>query len=315
MRLVFISDTHTHRNISLPNGDVLVHAGDATSSGTMHEVIQFLEWFSAQPHAHKIFIAGNHDWLFEREPNLAAMLLSEHPDLVYLQDSGVEIEGTRFWGSPWQPAFYDWAFNLPRKGVRLREAWNKIPMGTDVLITHGPPYGALDQVGGGEHLGCEELKIRRAAVKPRVHVFGHIHDSYGVAYAGSRVLVNASICDEEYRPLHRPIVVDISPEKIEVLGTETRPQRERLTSLMAGLESAERAHGEIQAMQVQGIMLWMAEYLGKSPDELAQDYMRRGLRSDLIRFLRSEGKPSRRPLPVKILKGYEDDLDTTFGTE
>jgi len=311
MRLVFISDTHTHRNISLPQGDVLVHAGDATSSGTLAEVSQFLEWFSAQPHSRKIFIAGNHDWLFEREPNSASMLLIEHPDLVYLQDSGVEIEGIRFWGSPWQPAFYDWAFNLPRKGVRLREAWNKIPMDTDVLITHGPPYGVLDQVGGGEHLGCEELKIRRAAVKPRVHVFGHIHDSYGVAYEGSRIMVNASICDESYRPIHRPIVVDISPEKIEVLGTETRPQRERLMALMAGLESAERAHGEIQAMQFKGIMHGMAEYLGKSPDELVQDYVRRGLRSDLIRFLRSEGKPARRPLPVKILEGYEDDLGLT----
>ena len=169
------------------------------------------------------------------------------------------------------------------------------------------PIGVLDQVGGGEHLGCEELKIRRAAVKPRVHVFGHIHDSYGVAYAGPRVLVNASICDESYRPIHRPIVVDISPEKIEVLGTETRPQRERLMALTAGLESAERAPGEIQAMQFR-VMQGMADTLGKSPDDLAQDYVRRGLRSDLIRFLRSEGKPARRPLPVKILEGYEDDM-------
>ena len=82
-------------------------------------------------------------------------------------------------------------------------------------------------------------------------------------------------------------------------------------ALMAGLESAERAHGEIQAMQFKGIMHGMAEYLGKSPDELVQDYVRRGLRSDLIRFLRSEGKPARRPLPVKILEGYEDDLGLT----
>jgi predicted phosphohydrolase len=216
MRLVLISDTHTHRGISLPEGDVLVHAGDATSTGTLPQVNQFLEWFSSRPHPHKIFIAGNHDWLFEREPGLAAMLLAEHPGLVYLQDSGIEIDGIRFWGSPWQPAFCDWAFNLPRKGPRLREVWNRIPLGTDVLITHGPPHGTLDQVQGGEHLGCEELRIRLGAVKPRLHVFGHIHDGYGVVQADSAVLVNASICDEAYRPCHRPIVVDVSAEEVIV---------------------------------------------------------------------------------------------------
>ena len=222
----FTSDTHTHRGFSLPDGDVLIHAGDATSNGTLPEVSQFLAWFSAQPHRHKIFIAGNHDWLFARASDLASMVLVEHPDVVYLQDSGVEIDGVRFWGSPWQPAFRDWAFNLPRNGPQLLAIWNKIPMGTDVLITHGPPYGVLDQVQGGEHLGCEALKLRHAEVKPRVHVFGHIHDGYGVAFAGSRVLVNASICDEKYRASNRPIMVDLSPEKVDVLGIEPHvPQR------------------------------------------------------------------------------------------
>jgi len=239
MRLVFVSDTHTHRNINLPEGDVLVHAGDATSTGTLPQVSPFLEWFSSQPHRHKIFIAGNHDWLFHREPDLAAMLLAEHPDLVYLQDSGVEIDGIRFWGSPWQPAFCDWAFNLPRKGPRIREAWNRIPLGTDVLITHGPPHGALDQVQGREHLGCEELKLRRAVVKPRVHVFGHIHDSYGVAFAGSRILLNVSVCDEDYRPVNRPIVVEISSGRVEVLGLEPRPRKERLAVPVTFLEGYE----------------------------------------------------------------------------
>jgi predicted phosphohydrolase len=224
MRLVLVSDTHTHRPCQLPEGDVLVHAGDATSTGTLPQVNQFLAWFSSQPHRHKIFIAGNHDWLFEREPALAAMLLAEHPGLVYLQDSGIEIDGIRFWGSPWQPAFRDWAFNLPRRGPRLREAWNRIPMETDVLITHGPPHGILDQVQGGEHLGCEELKIRRGAVKPRVHVFGHIHGGYGVAYAGSGVLVNASVCDEGYHPVNRPIVVDMTSERVQVHGWAPAPQ-------------------------------------------------------------------------------------------
>lgn len=307
MRLVLVSDTHTHRGFSLPDGDVLIHAGDATSNGTLPQVTQFLAWFSSQPHRHKIFIAGNHDWLFERETDFASMLLAEHPDLIYLQDSGVEIDGVRFWGSPWQPAFCDWAFNLPRKGFRLREAWNKIPKDTDVLITHCPPFGVLDQVRGGEHLGCEELNIRRAAVKPRVHIFGHIHDGYGVAFAGSRVLVNASICDEDYRAINRPVVVDISPEKVEVLGMGPRPRKERLAALTAILDVAERAPEEVQGLAVQTVLQGLAELRGITPADLSQDYMKRGLRSDLVRFARSEGKPSRRPLPMKILEGYEDE--------
>jgi len=225
MRLVLISDTHTHQDLALPDGDVLVHAGDATSTGTLPQVSRFLAWFESRPHRHKIFIAGNHDWLFEREADSAAMLLAEHPGLVYLQDGGAEIGGIRFWGSPWQPAFMDWAFNLPRNGPRLREAWNRIPLGTDVLITHGPPYGTLDQVRGGEHLGCEELKLRCAAVKPRLHVFGHIHDSYGVTHAGSQVLVNASTCDEAYRPAHRPVVVDITADRVQVQDDGFLPAR------------------------------------------------------------------------------------------
>jgi predicted phosphohydrolase len=223
MRLVFISDTHTHRDFRVPEGDVLVHAGDATGAGTLPEVRAFLAWFSSLPHSRKIFIAGNHDWLFQREPDTVRALLADHPDLVYLQDSGVAVDGVRFWGSPWQPEFMAWAFNLPRQGARIREAWNRIPVDTDVLITHGPPHGVLDQVQGGEHLGCEELRIRLGALRPRIHIFGHIHDGYGVLRSGSCLFVNASICDEHYRPVHDPIVVELGRSRITVLGTGRIP--------------------------------------------------------------------------------------------
>jgi predicted phosphohydrolase len=228
MRLVLISDTHTHRGISLPEGDVLVHAGDATGTGTSEEVEDFLKWFASQPHPHKIFIAGNHDWLFQRWPDVGSMMLAEYPTITYLQDSGIEIDGLRFWGSPWQPWFMDWAFNLPRKGERLRQVWNQIPLGTDVLITHGPPHGILDTVRGQEHLGCEELRIRLATVKPRIHVFGYIHGGYGVAQSSTTIYVNASTCDEAYRPVHRPIVVEVSAGSAVVLGTEPIPRKEFL---------------------------------------------------------------------------------------
>ncbi len=235
MRLVLISDTHCHQDFHVPDGDALVHAGDTTGSGTRDQVRGFLDWFAAQPHRHKIFIAGNHDWLFQRDPAEAARLIQCRPGLAYLEDAELELEGIRFWGSPWQPEFCDWAFNLPRKGEALRRVWSRIPPGTDVLITHGPPYGVLDQVGAGEHLGCEELRARLAAVRPRLHVFGHIHDGHGVATAGGTVCVNASVCDERYRPVHPPIVVDLTAGQVKVLAGTPRGRMDRLDALRASL--------------------------------------------------------------------------------
>jgi predicted phosphohydrolase len=143
LRLVLISDTHNqHRNIRIPDGDVLIHAGDATGSGEFKEITSFLCWLDEQPHRHKILIAGNHDYCFERDHDISQMLLLEHPGITYLQDSGCEIDGMTLWGSPWQPWFMNWAFNLPRRGDRIREMWNQIPINVDVLITHGPPHGA-----------------------------------------------------------------------------------------------------------------------------------------------------------------------------
>lgn len=216
MEIVCLSDTHNlHRELRVPDGDVLIHAGDATGQGSFKEVAAFLRWMDALPHRHKILVAGNHDWLFQRDSDIARMILQDHPGITYLQDSGCEVEGLLIWGSPWQPWFMSWAFNLPRGGQAIREAWNRIPVATDVLVTHGPPHGVLDQVGQGESLGCEELSIRLAAVKPRLHVFGHIHDGYGQAKRGQTTFVNASICDEDYRPVNPPIVVRVSTARMK----------------------------------------------------------------------------------------------------
>lgn len=227
MRIVCISDTHNqHRDLNIPKGDVLIHAGDATYQGLSHEVEDFLNWFACQPHPFKILVAGNHDWLFQRHPMMARQLLDAHMGVItYLQDSGCEIGGLKVWGSPWQPAFCDWAFNLPRKGQALREVWNRIPMDTDVLVTHGPAYGILDQVmhmpaggwdstlGEPDHLGCEELRIRIRTVKPRLHVFGHIHGGHGIHKDRWTTQVNASICDEGYRPVNAPVVLSLLKPK------------------------------------------------------------------------------------------------------
>ncbi len=219
MRLICISDTHNlHDRFKVPDGDVLIHAGDFCNTGIERDVHKFAEWIRRLPHPTKIVIAGNHDWFFQQQPELARVYLE--PDVNYLQDSGIEIGGIKFWGSPWQPWFHDWAFNLPRKGEKIREKWNLIPMDTDVLITHGPLHGVLDAVrtrhartdeviGTSGPLGCEELAIRVATVKPKVHIFGHIHDSYGTLDRDGTRFVNACICDEAYRPVNAPMVIDI----------------------------------------------------------------------------------------------------------
>jgi Icc-related predicted phosphoesterase len=207
-RVVCISDTHNRqRAFAVPDGDVLVHAGDLTGRGSVAEIAAVNRWLGGLPHPHKVVIAGNHDFLFERESALARSLLT---DALYLEDSGAELAGLRIWGSPWQPWFQDWAFNLPR-GKALPKRWERIPEGLDILVTHGPPMGILDRTAAGEHVGCEELRARLAAMKapPRLHVFGHIHEAHGIHRAPRTTFVNASVCDLSYRPVHEATVVEL----------------------------------------------------------------------------------------------------------
>jgi predicted phosphodiesterase len=214
MRVVCISDTHNCNGlIGVPDGDLLVHAGDATINGTEDEIVQFNDWFCGLPHEHKIFVAGNHDRLFEIDNKCARSRLDA--SITYLQDSAVVIEGRKIYGSPWQPRFFEWAFNLNR-GPEMAEKWKLIPDDVEMLITHGPPNGILDAVPGPygvESAGCEELRLRidriaKAGTLKR-HIFGHIHCGYGTLVADGIKFVNASTCDDAYRPVHRPIVLDI----------------------------------------------------------------------------------------------------------
>lgn len=214
MRIVCISDTHNcNEQIDVPYGDILIHAGDGTIKGTIQEIVEFNHWFASLPHKHKIFVAGNHDWLFERNNDLARTMLDK--GIIYLQDSICEIDGLNIYGSPWQPRFYDWAFNLMR-GAELAEKWKLIPNDIDILITHGPPNGILDAVPrdwGIDYTGCEELRKRVEEIvafgRLKLHVFGHIHCGYGTHEEFGVKFVNASNCDEQYDPTQPPIVIDI----------------------------------------------------------------------------------------------------------
>jgi Icc-related predicted phosphoesterase len=206
MRVVAISDTHgLHRALSIPDGDVLVHAGDLTRRGELHELAELNDFFAALPHRHKVVIAGNHDFCLEEQPERCRELLR---DVIYLQDEAVTIAGVRFYGSPWQPWFFDWAFNLPR-GPQLHARWLQIPHDTDVLITHGPPHGIGDRTLAGKHAGCEDLREIVGRVAPRLHLFGHIHEGAGVSTIGRTTFVNASSLDLSYKPVNMPVVLDL----------------------------------------------------------------------------------------------------------
>lgn len=205
-RIVCISDTHTRLgDVVVPDGDILIHAGDFSRRGRPQEIERFADQMRALPHPVKIVIAGNHDFLFEEEPERARAMLE---GLSYLEDSGTEAFGLRVWGAPWQPVFFDWAFNLPR-GEALAAKWALIPDETDILITHGPPRGILDRVDDGQHAGCADLAQAIARLRPRLHVFGHIHEAYGRIEREGTIHVNASICTLAYEPEQAPIVVDL----------------------------------------------------------------------------------------------------------
>jgi len=214
MRLVMLSDTHglhTKMKFPVPDGDVLLYAGDFTNVGAISDVARFDQWLGSLDHKHKLVIAGNHERGWDKAGrSLGKNLSNAH----YLEDSSINIDGMNFYGSPWTPTFgTGWAFNADR-GNHIRGKWGMIPDAglVDVLITHGPPMGILDKVApiyGSQSVGCEDLAKQVTISVPKIHVFGHIHNGYGQKRIGQTLYVNAAICDEDYRPVNAPIVVEI----------------------------------------------------------------------------------------------------------
>lgn len=185
---------------------ILIHAGDVCSQGTLMEVVRFNNWIRDLPFKEKIVIAGNHDWYFEKK---GRAFIKDTSEFTYLQDESITIDGIKIYGSPWQPEFYNWAFNLPR-GIKLKEKWDMIPDDTDILITHGPPLGHNDWVRRDRsNVGCADLLEAVKRVKPKYHIFGHIHSGYGQSANDDTVFINASVCNEEYQPINKPFVIEI----------------------------------------------------------------------------------------------------------
>jgi len=192
----------------IPPCDILIHAGDLSYHGKPLELAKVNEWLAsiALPKSHKIVIAGNHDIGLQKDPVNSRQYLS---DCTYLQDTHTSVMGLKIYGSPYSPDFYpdNWAFNQPR-GTASIERWNRIPLNTDIVVVHGPPFGYGDRVRN-QHVGCVDLYRRLRAVRPSLTVCGHIHEDHGVFAAPFGTVVNAAIMDGAYKPNNKPILIDV----------------------------------------------------------------------------------------------------------
>lgn len=209
-----ISDTHNkHKFLKLPGGDVLIHSGDATMGGTVKEVIAFLDWFADQDYTNLIFVPGNHDWLFEDNASLCKSECANR-GIILLNDSGVEIQCTKIWGSPVQPKFGNWAFN--RNTTNIADHWSLIPKDTEILITHGPASELLDFIPyQNKSVGCPQLRHTIDNSEIKLHICGHIHEGRGYKYLNGKTFVNASCLDGRYSLINENpirIIKDIAGE-------------------------------------------------------------------------------------------------------
>ena len=204
MKIVCISDTHgLQDSLNVPDGDILIHAGDLTLRGTASQLNDSLSYFANLPHKYKIIVAGNHDFGLEtKNPDIIIP-----PGIIYLENNCVTIEGLKIWGSPVSTPYYDWAFMWDEK--RRDILYQSIPHDTDIIINHGPAFGVLDWTSKLTHAGCEFLRQRIRVIKPKLFVCGHIHEDYGVREIEGTTFVNAAILNKQYQIAHPAITISI----------------------------------------------------------------------------------------------------------
>lgn len=216
LKVVALSDTHNYQIDSVPDGDILIHAGDFTNKGTLAEIGKFNYWFMQLPHRHKLVVAGNHDLSFDSPDRLLARNMFDS-SITYLENDSVIIDGIKFYGSPVTPTFCDWGFNVDEDSALMTDIWDRIPEDTNVLITHGPAYGILDYLCQENlNIGSKKLLERiKKLTELHTHVFGHLHSCYGTKYVNSITsstdfhtyhAINAALCNENYLIANEPIV-------------------------------------------------------------------------------------------------------------
>ena len=201
MKIWHISDTHMmHEWLTIPSGvDMVIHSGDCSnvSNPVLNEaeVRNFLEWYSALPIKHKIFVAGNHDTSIEKRLVTPADIFSM--GITYLEHSSTSIQGLNIWGTPCTPEFGApgvWSWN--RRREKMFKVWNSIPDNTDIVISHGPPKGVLDlsfnRQNELEFCGCSNMKKKMLQLQPKFCMFGHIHNFQEITNAGTMQVYNCS---------------------------------------------------------------------------------------------------------------------------
>lgn len=205
MKIVCISDNHGQPMEDIPDGDILIHAGDISSDGSLRSVKHHVRELAQNPHKDIILVGGNHDWALQQELSYIEELIPS--EVIILESSSVIVQGVKVWGTPVQPEFCDWAFNYPPD--YRKKCYDAIPDDIDVLITHAPPYGILDKNISGVECGCKHLLNAVSRVKPKLHVFGHIHEAYGQFVSDNTTFINASLVNEHYISLNKPIIFDL----------------------------------------------------------------------------------------------------------
>jgi Icc-related predicted phosphoesterase len=207
-RIIAIADSHgMHDDLVLPEGDILVHAGDWSNHGTFQDLVNFNKWLGSLDFKHIVCIAGNHD-IFASQVN-KRVVQEFLTNATYLENEGAYIDGVSFWGSPFTPLFGQWAF-MKSRGDAIAKVWAMIPQDLDVLITHGPAQGVLDTNARHELCGCYDLRHAIQSRKIQKHVFGHIHNNGGQkGYIDSTVCINASVLNDDYEIAYKPMVFDV----------------------------------------------------------------------------------------------------------
>ena len=208
MKIVAFSDIHWKLNelTSVPAGDMLIYAGDWCYGDYIRTTIAFANFIKKQEHSVKIVIAGNHDIIAEQNHLLVKNIFEEN-GIIYLNNEEFVFDGIKIWGSPWTPEFNNWAFM--KEDRLLKYEWDKIPKDTDILITHGPPFGILDKVNGYQSVGSVTLESSVLKKKPAIHIFGHIHEGYGKQESKYTHFYNVSLVNDKYELVNKPTEIEL----------------------------------------------------------------------------------------------------------
>ena len=202
-KIIHLSDTHKREDlIKINKCDILIHSGDANIS-MLRDLNLFISWMVSQPAKHRIYVAGNHDDMCEAVPELVKQIFKEN-NIIYLENEEAIIDGIKFWGSPYTPQYNNWAF-MKSRGDAIMRVWKMIPDDTDILITHGPPMNILDfTIRGNIHCGCWDLDYMIKKIKPKLHLFGHVHEGFGHYKNEHTAYYNGSILNENYEFQNAP---------------------------------------------------------------------------------------------------------------